>query len=160
MPLKVSRDENKGTIMSTIEKIISNKGSNVWTISPDDSVYEAIKQMDEHSVGALPVVMDHKLVGIISERDYARKVILKNRSSKDTLVKEIMTTRVFHTFAGQTLEECMAVMSEHHIRHMPVMDNGSLVGIISIGDVVKDIISEQQFKIEQLEHTISWSEAY
>jgi CBS domain-containing protein len=146
--------------MSTIEKLISNKESDVWTISPGDSVFEAIKQMNDHSVGALPVVLDSKLVGIISERDYARKVILKDRSSKETLVKEIMTTRVFHTFPKQKIEECMAVMSEHHIRHLPVLVDEKLVGIISIGDVVKDIISEQQFKIEQLEHTISWSEAY
>lgn len=146
--------------MSTIEKLISNKGSEVWTISPDDSVYEAIKQMNEHSVGALPVVLGSKLVGIISERDYARKVILKDRSSKETRVKEIMTTRVFHTFPKQKIEECMAVMSEHHIRHLPVLVDEKLVGIISISDVVKDIISEQKFKIEQLENTISWSETY
>ena len=146
--------------MTTIEKLISDKGSKVWSISPDDSVYEAIKQMNEHSVGALPVVQADKLVGIISERDYARKVILKDRSSKETKVKEIMTTRVFHTFPQQKIEECMAVMSKHHIRHLPVMNDEKLVGIISIGDVVKDIISEQQFKIEQLENTISWSETY
>ena len=146
--------------MSTIEKLISNKGSDVWTVSPDDSVYEAIKKMNDHSVGALPVVHGDKLVGIISERDYARKVILKDRSSKETRVKEIMTTRVFHTFPKQKIEECMAVMSEHHIRHLPVMVDEKLIGIISIGDVVKDIISEQQFKIEQLENTISWSETY
>ena len=146
--------------MSTIEKLIGNKGKDVWTVSPDDSVFEAIKQMDQYSVGALPVVLDDKLVGIISERDYARKVILKDRSSKTTLVKEIMTTRVFHTSPQQKIEECMAVMSEHHIRHLPVLEDEKLVGIISIGDVVKDIISEQQFKIEQLENTITWSEAY
>jgi len=146
--------------MSTIEKLISNKGSDVWTVSPDDSVYEAIKKMNDHSVGALPVVHGDKLVGIISERDYARKVILKDRSSKETRVKEIMTIRVFHTFPKQKIEECMAVMSEHHIRHLPVMVDEKLIGIISIGDVVKDIISEQQFKIEQLENTISWSETY
>lgn len=146
--------------MSTIEKLIDINGSQVWTISPEDSVFNAIKEMNEHLVGALPVVVGEKLVGIISERDYARKVILKNRSSKDTLVKEIMTTRVFHTFPKQKIDECMAVMSEHHIRHLPVVVDGKLVGMISIGDVVKHIISEQQFKIEQLEHTISWSESY
>jgi CBS domain-containing protein len=146
--------------MSTIEKLISSKDSDVWTISPDDSVYEAIKQMNDHSVGALPVVLGDKLVGIISERDYARKVILNDRSSKETQVKDIMTTRVFHTFPKQKIEECMAVMSEHHIRHLPVLVDEKLVGIISIGDVVKDIISEQKFKIEQLENTISWSETY
>ncbi|MDH5601220.1 MAG: CBS domain-containing protein [Gammaproteobacteria bacterium] len=146
--------------MSTIEKLIRNKARDIWTIAPDDTVYEAIKQMNDHSVGALPVTAGGKLVGIISERDYARKVILKDRSSKQTRVREIMTTRVFHTFPDQKIEECMAVMSEHHIRHLPVLDNEKLVGIISIGDVVKDIISEQQFKIEQLENTITWSETY
>ena len=146
--------------MTTVEKIMQNKPAETWTISPDASVYDAIKMMDEHLVGALPVVLADKLVGIISERDYARKVILKDRSSKTTLVKEIMTSRVFHTYPDQKIEECMAVMSEHHIRHLPVINEGKLMGIISIGDVVKDIISEQQFKIEQLEHTISWSESY
>ena len=146
--------------MSVIEKLIEAKGNELWTISPEDSVFDAIKEMNEHSIGALPVVLDGKLVGIISERDYARKVILKSRSSKETLVKEIMTTRVFHTFPKQKISECMVVMSKHHIRHLPVVENEKLVGMISIGDVVKDIISEQKFKIEQLEHTISWSESY
>lgn len=146
--------------MSTIEKLIDINGSKVWTISPEDSVFDAIKKMNEHSVGALPVVLGDKLVGIISERDYARKVILKDRSSKETQVKEIMTERVFHTFPRQKINECMAVMSEHHIRHLPVVVDEKLVGMISIGDVVKYIISEQEFKIEQLEHTISWGESY
>jgi len=146
--------------MSTIEKLIDIKGSDVWSISPEHTVFAAIKKMNEHLVGALPVVSDDKLVGIISERDYARKVILKDRSSKETKVKDIMTTRVFHTFPTQKIEECMAVMSEHHIRHLPVIVDEKLVGMVSIGDVVKYIISEQQFKIEQLEHTISWSESY
>lgn len=146
--------------MSTIEKLIETKGTELWTISPEDSVFDAIKEMNEHSIGALPVTLEGKLVGIISERDYARKVILKDRSSKETKVKEIMTTRVFHTFPRQKIEECMVVMSEHHIRHLPVMENEKLIAMISIGDVVKDIISEQQFKIEQLEHTISWGESY
>lgn len=146
--------------MSTIARLIDTKGSELWTISPDDSVFDAIKAMNEHSVGALPVVDNGKLVGIISERDYARKVILNNRSSKETKVKEIMTTRVFHTSPEQKIEECMVIMTEHHIRHLPVIVEGKLTGMISVGDVVKDIISEQQFKIEQLEHTISWGESY
>ena len=116
--------------------------------------------MDDKGVGALAVVQNDGLVGIISERDYARKVILKDRSSKETKVKEIMSTRVFHTFPEQKIEECMAVMTEHHIRHLPVIKDNKLVGMISLGDVVKEIISEQQFKIEQLEHTISWEESY
>lgn len=116
--------------------------------------------MNEKSVGALPVVLDDKLVGILSERDYARKVILEDRSSKETQVKEIMTKRVFHTSPEQKVEECMAVMTEHHIRHLPVITDGKLSGMISVGDVVKYIISDQKFKIEQLEQTISWGESY
>ena len=146
--------------MATIEKILNNKGGSVWHISPDATVYDAIAEMDHKGVGALPVVLDEKLIGIVSERDYARKIILKNRLSKETLVKEIMTVRVFHTFPAQQVVECMAVMTEHHIRHLPVVVEGKLVGMISLGDVVKEIISEQQFKIEQLEHTISWEESY
>lgn len=146
--------------MSTIEKLLDDKGSEVWSISPDDSVFDAIKIMNEKSVGALPVVSNEKLIGIISERDYARKIILENRGSKETKVKEIMTTRVFHTFPEQKIEECMAVMTEHRIRHLPVITQGKLSGMISLGDVVKEVISEQKFKIEQLEHTISWEESY
>ena len=146
--------------MASIEKILSGKGSDVWGISPEESVFDAIKKMDEKGVGALPVIHDDKLVGIISERDYARKIVLENRSSKKTLVKEIMTERVFHTFPKQDIFECMAIMTEHHIRHLPVVEGSSLVGMISLGDVVKEVISEQKFKIEQLEHTISWGESY
>jgi CBS domain-containing protein len=100
------------------------------------------------------------MIGIISERDYARKVILKNRSSKETSVKEIMTRQVYFTFPEQDIEECLAIMTRHHVRHLPVLQNGEIVGMISIGDVVREIISEQQFMIEQLEHTISWEETY
>ena len=146
--------------MSTVEKLLGSNEQEVWTISPDDTVFEAIKKMNEKSVGALPVVLNNQLVGIISERDYARKVILENRSSKETKVKDIMTERVFHTFLSQKIEECMAVMTEHHIRHLPVVADKKLTGMISIGDVVKYIISDQKFKIEQLEHTLSWGESY
>lgn len=146
--------------MATIDKILAHKGSDAWYISPDATVFNAIKEMDSKGVGALPVVLGEKLIGIISERDYARKVILKDRSSKETLVKDIMSTKVFHTFPKQKVVECMAVMTEHHIRHLPVVLDEKLVGMISLGDVVKEIISEQQFKIEQLEHTISWEESY
>lgn len=146
--------------MTTVEKLLETRKNKVWHIVPEASVYDAIKLMDEKSIGALAVVLDDELIGIISERDYARKVILKDRNSKDTKVKDIMTTRVFHTFPQQKIEECMAVMSEHHIRHLPVMEKNKLVAMISIGDVVTEIISNQQFKIEQLEHTISWEESY
>ena len=146
--------------MSTIEKLIDLNTSEVWTISTEDSVFDAIKKMNEKAVGALPVVDNDKLVGIISERDYARKVILENRTSKDTLVKEIMTERVFHVLPSQKVVECMAPMTEHHIRHLPVVSDGKLCGMISVGDVVKFIISDQQFKIAQLEKDISWGESY
>lgn len=152
--------EHKEYMMSTVEKLLGSNEQYVWAISPEDTVFDAIKKMNEKSVGALPVIFNDKLVGIISERDYARKVILENRSSKETKVKEIMTERVFHTFTSQKIEECMAVMSEHHIRHLPVVTDEKVTAMISIGDVVKYIISDQKFKIEQLEHTISWGESY
>ena len=145
--------------MNTIDKLL-NGDNKIWTISPDDTVFDAIKKMNEKSVGALPVVSDDKLVGIISERDYARKVILEDRRSKDTKVKDIMTERVFHVSPTQKVDECMAIMTEHHIRHLPVLTDGKLSGMISVGDVVKYIISDQQFKIEQLEKDISWGESY
>lgn len=146
--------------MNIIETLLGVQNNEIWTISPEDSVFDAIKKMSEKSVGALPVVLNDKLVGIISERDYARKVILENRSSKETKVKEIMTARVFHIVLKQKVEECMAIMTEHHIRHLPVIDGKKLIGIISVGDVVKHIISDQKFKIEQLEQTITWGESY
>ena len=145
--------------MNTIDKLL-NADNKIWTISPNDTVFDAIKKMNEKSVGALPVVFDNKLVGIISERDYARKVILEDRRSKDTQVKDIMTERVFHVSPTHKVEECMAIMTEHHIRHLPVLTDGKLSGMISVGDVVKYIISDQQFKIEQLEKDISWGESY
>ena len=146
--------------MNILETLLGEKNKDVWTVSPEDSVFDAIKIMSDKAVGALPVVVNEKLVGMISERDYARKVILENRSSKETQVKDIMTARVFHIIPNQKVDECMAIMTEHHIRHLPVVDGEKLIGIISVGDVVKYIISDQKFKIEQLEHTISWSESY
>ena len=146
--------------MATVEKMLQGKDDKVWSIGPDETVYAAIEKMDKKSIGALPVTLDDELIGILSERDYARKIVLKNRSSKTTSVKEIMTTRVLYTYPQQSIDECMAVMTNHRIRHLPVISDNRLVGIISLGDVVKEIISEQQFKIEQLEHTISWGESY
>jgi len=146
--------------MNNIEKLLDTKNKEIWTISPDDSVFDAIKKMCDKSIGALPVVSDEKLVGIISERDYTRKVILEGRTSKETKVKDIMTTTVFHASENQKIEECMAIMTKHHIRHLPVVIDGKLLGMISIGDIVKYIISDQKFKIEQLEKNISWGESY
>lgn len=146
--------------MNTVEKLLDTKKNNMWIISPEDTVFDAIKKMNEKLIGALPVVFEDKLVGIISERDYARKVILEDRSSKGTLVKEIMTEQVFHAFPKQKIDECMIVMTEHNIRHLPVVKNEKLYGMISMGDVVKYIISDQKFRIEQLEQNISWGESY
>ncbi|MDH3353976.1 MAG: CBS domain-containing protein [Chromatiales bacterium] len=146
--------------MSKIEQLINNKACDLWSVHPDTSVFEAIKLMDEKGIGALLVLLDGNLVGIFSERDYARKVILQDRSSRSTLVKEIMTRRVFHTFPEQSIEECMAIMTQHHIRHLPVVEDGQVIAMVSIGDLVKDIIKEQKYQIEHLEHCISWSESY
>jgi len=140
--------------MTTIKQILDTKGYAVWSIHPQESVFAAIQQMAEKEVGALVVLEGDAVVGIISERDYARKVILKGRSSRDTTVQDIMTPDVICVRLDQNVEECMAIVTERRIRHLPVLDSGRLVGIISIGDLVKTIIVEQQFIIEQLEHYI------
>lgn len=144
--------------MITVSELLEKKGHTVWSIAPEDTVFDAIKLMDEKGVGALAVLKNSVLTGVISERDYARKVILKGRSSSDTKVQEIMTTQVYYTFPSQSIQDCMIVMTERCIRHMPVLKGEELVGMISIGDLVKDIIAEQQFIIEQLEHYISGDE--
>ena len=141
--------------MSTIKQILDTKGYAVWSIHPQESVFAAIQQMAEREVGALVVLDGEAVVGIISERDYARKVILKGRSSRETAVRDIMTPHVICVRLDQSIEECMTIVTERRIRHLPVLDSGRLVGIISIGDLVKTIIAEQQFIIEQLEHYIS-----
>jgi len=141
--------------MSTIKQILDTKGYAVWSIHPQASVFAAIQQMAEKEVGALVVVEGDAVVGIISERDYARKVALKGRLSRETAVRDIMTADVIYVRLDQSIEECMSIVTEKRIRHLPVLDGGRLVGIISIGDLVKTIIAEQQFIIEQLEHYIS-----
>jgi signal-transduction protein with cAMP-binding, CBS, and nucleotidyltransferase domain len=142
-------------LSDSVDSILKQKPGNVWSISPDQSVYEAIREMAEKQIGALLVMSRDALVGIISERDYARKVILMGRSSKNTTVKEIMTSRVVCVTPAHTLDECMALMTEHRIRHLPVMKNQKVVGILSIGDLVKWIISEQEATIRHLEHYIT-----
>jgi CBS domain-containing protein len=127
----------------------------VHTITPAASVFDAVKQMAEKSIGALVVIEGEKVVGIITERDYARKIILMARSSKETPVRDIMTSSVMYVRPDQTSEECMVLMTENRLRHLPVLDGGKLIGLISIGDLVKDIISEQKFIIQQLEHYIT-----
>jgi CBS domain-containing protein len=141
--------------MVTVNQCLQQKGRQIYTTRPDVSVYEALEMMAEKDIGALLVLEGEKLVGIFSERDYARKVILQGKSSRDTWVKEIMTPRVVCVRQEQTIEECMALMTEKRVRHLPVLEGERLVGLISIGDVVKAIISEQKFVIEQLEHYIT-----
>jgi CBS domain-containing protein len=141
--------------MTTAHQILNAKGNEVYSIEPDATVFEAIKLMADKGIGAILVMDAGKVVGIISERDYARKVILKGKASKETLIKDIMTTRVIYAHPHQSLEECMALMTEKHVRHLPVMDGEQLVGIVSIGDLVKTIIAEQRYTIEQLEQYIT-----
>jgi CBS domain-containing protein len=137
-------------IVRTVRDLQRKRDIEVWTISPDDTVYQALQVMAEKNVGALPVTEGEKLVGIFSERDYARKVILHGRSSKELLVKEIMSSRVAYVRPNQTIDDCMALMTNLKIRHLPVLEGTELVGMISMRDVVEDIISEQDFIIEQL----------
>lgn len=141
--------------MTTVAGILKSKRDPaVYTIAPAATVFDALKLMADKEVGGLLVMDGDKVVGIFTERDYARKVALMARSSKETLVREVMTSPVMYVRPDQTSEECMALMTENRLRHLPVMDHGRLIGLISIGDLVKDIISEQQFIIEQLEHYI------
>jgi CBS domain-containing protein len=136
----------------TIAWILKNKSDEIWSVPPDATVYDAIALMAEKAVGALLVVRDGTLVGIVSERDYARKMILQGRSSKDTLVQEIMTTSVITVTPERSIDESMRIVTQHRIRHLPVLERGKLVGIVSIGDLVKAIISDQAQTIDHL-HT-------
>lgn len=140
--------------MTTVKQLLQNKGTDVWAISPDSSVYEALQLMADKNIGALVVVDAGNLVGIISERDYARKVALQGKTAKTTMVKEIMTDRVYCVRPEQSIEECMALMTDKRVRHLPVLGESGLVGVVSIGDIVKAVISHQEFLIEQLENYI------
>jgi CBS domain-containing protein len=141
--------------MAKVSDILEHKGRDIWAIEPKASVYDAMTRMAEKEVGALLVMEGATVVGLISERDYARKVILQGRSSRTTQVSEIMTSRVAYVGLDQSVEECMAIVTDKRIRHLPVIENGRVIGVISIGDLVKSIIAEQKFIIEQLERYIN-----
>jgi len=141
--------------MRTVEQLLQVKGSDIWSIAPQATAYNALQIMAEKNVGALLVIEKEKLVGIFSERDYARKVILKDKSSKNTSVGELMTREVFYINANKTLKESLALMTAKRIRHLPVMKNNQLIGIVTLGDVVKQIISDQKFAIRELEKYIT-----
>lgn len=140
--------------MGTVRNILQTKGNAVYTVSPESSVYEALEELENNNLGSLVVVDNGKLIGIFTERDYARKIILKGRSSRETHVKDIMTERPLFVSPDTSIDACMQLMSSKFIRHLPVIDNDQLVGVISIGDVVKYIINEKDFIIENLEHYI------
>jgi CBS domain-containing protein len=141
--------------MKTVRDVLKAKGGVVFAAEPDDTVYSALTTMAEQNIGALLVREGARVVGIFSERDYARQVILKGKASKDTPIRDVMTARVVFVRPEQNIEECMALMTDKHIRHLPVLDGDTLIGLVSIGDVVKAVISEKEFLIAQLEHYIS-----
>lgn len=141
--------------MSTVKDILSKKESQVYTVSPEKTVFETLKIMSDEDIGALIITEGESVKGIFSERDYARKVILKGKSSKDLKVSDIMTTDVLFVTPKNTVEDCMALMTEKRIRHLPVLENKKLTGLVSIGDIVKQIISDHKFTIKELEKYIS-----
>ena len=140
--------------MQTVRQLVNSKAHRLLSIQPDNTIYDALRKMSEHDVGALIVLQDKKLVGIFSERDYARKVILEGKTSKKTLVSEIMTKQVICVSPDRTADECMALMTEKRVRHLPVIENKLVVALISIGDVVREMISDQKQTIAQLEQYI------
>lgn len=142
--------------MISLKQFLQHKGGEIWSVTSGSSVLSALQKMAEKNIGALLVIDEGKLVGILSERDYARKVALMGKVSKDTAVKDIMTQRVLYVRPDESVEDCMALMTEKHFRHLPVIDNkGKILGMISIGDVVRIVISKQKFIIAQLENYIS-----
>ncbi len=140
---------------TTVAQILTGKGATIWSVTPDTSVRQAVELMNERDVGAVLVVSDEKLLGIVSERDCARKVILRERIAAETPVRQIMTSTVVYVKPEQTTEACMALMTEHRIRHLPVMEGGKIVGVISMRDVVAAILAEHRYTIDQLETYIT-----
>ena len=141
--------------MKTLKQLLAEKSGTLAVVAPQDTVYHALSVMATHNVGAVMVLDGEHLIGIFSERDYARKVILHGKSSKDLMVREVMSERVVIVSPKHSIEECMALMTDKHIRHLPVVDGTQVIGIVSIGDLVKQIISNQQFIISELERYIS-----
>ena len=141
--------------MRTVAQLLDEKGTDVWTVPPDATVYQMLEMLADKDVGALLVMAGEELLGIVSERDYARKVVLRDRSSKKALVSDIMTSEVSCVTPEQSVDECMSLMTDRRIRHLPVLVEGKVAGMISIGDVVRAMISEQQFMIQQLERYIT-----
>jgi CBS domain-containing protein len=142
-------------MIKTIREILDKKGHQIWSVSPDTKIFEALQLMAEKNIGALVVLNGDKLVGIISERDYARKVALKGKTSKETPIRDIMTPKVLYVTPEKTAEDCMALMIEKRIRHLPVYKQDKLIGVVSIGDVVKAVIEEKKIAIEHLENYIT-----
>ena len=141
--------------MSTVGDILGDKSGEVWSVRSDQSVLDAVRLMADKGIGAVLVVDDNRLSGILSERDYARKIILEERASGDTLVRDIMTRKAITTTRANSVAECMALMTDNDFRHLPVVEDEQVVGMISIGDLVKAVIKEQQYTIDQLEHYIA-----
>jgi CBS domain-containing protein len=141
--------------MYTVKHLLQEKGGQVWSIAPQATVYEALELMAQKNIGALLVLEGGKVVGMFTERDYARKIVLQGRSSKTTTVGELMITNVLYVRPDDSIEDCMALMTDKRLRHLPVMDGERLVGIVSIGDIVKAVISDREFRIRELEHYIT-----
>ncbi len=141
--------------MRTVRDLLREKGNQVWSVEPGNTVYEALQIMADKKIGALLVMKGSQTVGIFSERDYARQVVLKGKASRETPVRQVMTSKVVYVRPEQTIEECMALMTEKRVRHLPVVVEGKVSGILSIGDVVKATISEKEFLIEQLQNYIT-----
>ena len=141
--------------MQNVKDILAHKGTQVWSVSPDDSVYAALKMMSDKEIGSVIVMQDEKLVGLLTERDYSRKVVLQAKSSHDVLVKDIMTSRVLCVNPERSVEECMALMTGERARHLPVLDHKKVIGVISIGDLVKAVMHDQKILIDQLQQYIT-----